>query len=88
MITAIETMDMCLFRNMDECMANIREKTGCSKVRADPCFFSNKNFWGGHGMVEVQTQGSAAYALKHFEKKAPVCFMGDGAANRGPFMNP
>lgn len=77
--------------SMKEIMAEMYGKqTGCSQGKGGSMHFmaTEKNFWGGHGIVGGQTPLGAgiAFALKYQKKKgACLCYLGDGAVNQGAF---
>ena len=64
--------------------------TGVVKGKGGSMHYFNveKQMWGGHGIVGGQTALGLglAFATKYLgEKKACLCFMGDGAVNQGAF---
>lgn len=77
--------------SMKEIMAEMYGKqTGCSQGKGGSMHFmaTDKNFWGGHGIVGGQTPLGVgiAFALKYQGKKgACLCYLGDGAVNQGAF---
>ena len=67
------------------------KKSGCSggKGGSMHMFHTEKNFYGGHGIVGAQTALGTGMAFSHaYKKDGGICFtfLGDGATNQGQFF--